>query len=445
MRWWPSRWARRERATPWGNCGTTSGSCAARDWWSGSPVRSRTGCRRRVINPATNLIRDSKDLVVSGGTPLVTGRGAIPCPAVVGWPRVGNHPMAIELPDGRCESNEVLEALRLRAVHARELGYAVIDIAAVLGVREETISRWCSRYDRGGREALPGDRTGRPIGSGRLLDREQEQGIRQAIQTKTPQELEIPSALWTRQAVRDFINQQFGIRLSIRTVGEYLRRWGYTPQKPVRKAYKQDPKAVAEWLEKTYPAIERRAAKEGGEIHWGDETGVRSTCQHGRGYAWPGATPELIVPGSRFSVNMISTITNQGTVRWMIYTGTMNAALFLVFLTRLLAGATKKVFLIVDHLSVHEAAVVDQWLSDKTDRIEVFSLPKYAPERNPDEYLNCDVKANINTDGLPKDREELRGKLRRFMQRLAKLPARVASYFKHKCIAYAAVPELNIT
>ena len=287
--------------------------------------------------------------------------------------------------------------------------------------------------------------TGRPIGSGRLLDREQEQGIQQAIETKTPPELEIPSALWTRRAVRDFIHQQFGIRLPIRTVGEYLRRWGYTPQKPVRKAYKQDPKAVAEWLVKTYPAIERRAAKEGGEIHWGDETGVRSTCQHGRGYARPGATPELIVPGSRFSVNMIATITNRGTVRWMIYTGTMNAALFLVFLTRLIAGATKKVFLIVDHLSVHEAAVVDQWLSDKTDRIEVFSLPKYAPERNPDEYLNCDVKANINTDGLPKDREELRGKLRRFMQRLAKLPARVASYFKHKCIAYAAVPELNIT
>ena len=353
--------------------------------------------------------------------------------------------MAIELPDGRCESNDVLEALRLRAVHARERGYAVVDIAAILGVREETVSRWCSRYDHGGREALPGDRTGRPIGSGRLLTREQEQGIQQAIETKTPQELEIPSALWTRRAVRDLIHQQFGIRLPIRTVGEYLRRWGYTPQKPVRKASKQDPKAVAQWLEQTYPAIERRAAKEGGEIHWGDETGVRSTCQHGRGYARPGATPELIVPGSRFSVNMISTITNQGTVRWMIYTGTMNAALFIVFLTRLIAGATKKVFLIVDHLSVHEAAVVDQWLSDKTDRIEVFSLPKYAPERNPDEYLNCDVKANINTDGLPKDREELRGKLRRFMQRLAKLPARVASYFKHKCIAYAAVPELNIT
>ena len=172
---------------------------------------------------------------------------------------------------------------------------------------------------------------------------------------------------------------------------------------------------------------------------------MRSTCQHSRGYARPGETPELTVPGSRFSVNMISTITNQGKVRWMIYTGKMNAALFIVFLTRLLAGATKKVFLIVDHLSVHEAAAGDQWLVDKADRIEVFYLPKYAPERNPDEYLNCDVKANINADGLPKDREELRGKLHRFMQRLGKLPARVASYFKHKYIAYAAVPEPGLT
>jgi hypothetical protein len=149
------------------------------------------------------------------------------------------------------------------------------------------------------------------------------------------------------------------------------------------------------------------------------------------------------VPGSRFSVNMISTITNQGKVRWMIYPGKMNAAVFIVFLTRLIAGASKKVFLIVDHLSVHEAAAVKQWLADKTDQIEVFYLPKYAPERNPDEYLNCDVKANINVDGLPKDREELRAKLHRFMQKLGKLPGRVASYFEHKFLHYAAAPEPN--
>ena len=320
--------------------------------------------------------------------------------------------MAIELPDGRAESNEVLEALRLRAVHAREQGYAVVDIAAILGVREETVSRWCSKYEQGGQEGLPGPRSGRPLGSGRRLLADQEQDLQQLIETKSPQELGVASALWTRQAVQELIEQQLGERLPIRTVGEYLQRWGYTPQKPVRKAYKQDPAAVTEWLEKTYPQIEKRAGQEDGEIHWGDEMGVRSTCQHSRGYARPGNTPELPVSGSRFSVNMISTITNQGKVRWMIYEGKMNAALFIVFLTRLIAGATKKVFLIVDHLSVHEAEAVEQWRADKADQIEIFYLPKYSPERNPDEYLNCDVKGNINTDGLPKDRAELKGKLR---------------------------------
>ena len=350
-----------------------------------------------------------------------------------------------ELPDGRSESNEVLEALRLRAVHARQRGYAAVDIAAILGVRPETVSRWCAQFDQGGEAALPGERTGRPLGSGRHLSPEQEQTLQQLIDTKAPHELTIPAALWTRRAVQELIEQQVGLRLPLRTVGEYLLRWGYTPQKPVRKAYKQDPQAVTQWLENTYPAIERQAAAEGGEIHWGDETGVRSTCQHGRGYARPGNTPEMTVAGSRFSVNMISTITAQGHVRWMIYDGKMNAALFIEFLTRLLRGATKKIFLIVDHLSVHEAAAVDAWLADKKDRIEVFYLPKYAPERNPDEYLNCDVKGNLNADGLPKDRQDLKGKLRRFMQKLSKLPGRVASYFKHKYIAYAADPQPALT
>jgi transposase len=349
--------------------------------------------------------------------------------------------MAIDLPDTRSESNEVLEALRRRAVHARQRGYSVADIAAILGVREETVSRWCSKYEQGGEEALTGERSGRPVGAGRRLTAEQEQQLQSLIDTKSPSELEIASALWTRAAVQELIRQQTGQRVPIRSVGEYLMRWGYTPQKPVRKAYRQDPQALTQWLETTYPEIEKRAAAEQAEIHWGDEMGVRSTCQHSRGYARPSHTPELPVSGSRFSVNMISTITNQGKVRWMIYEGRMNAALFLVFLTRLIAGASKKVFLIVDHLSVHEAAAVEEWLADKKDKIEVFYLPKYTPERNPDEYLNCDVKTNINTDGLPKDRADLKGKLRRFMQKLSKLPDRIASYFKHKYLEYAAAPE----
>ena len=102
-------------------------------------------------------------------------------------------------------------------------------------------------------------------------------------------------------------------------------------------------------------------------------------------------------------------------------------------------------FLVVDNLSVHDAAAVKDWLATRTDKIELFFLPKYSPERNPDEYLNCDIKGNINTEGLPKDREELKGKLHRFMHKLAKLPGRVASYFKHKFIHYAAAPEPSLS
>jgi transposase len=349
--------------------------------------------------------------------------------------------MALPIQDSRRESDDVLEALRHRAIRALQLGYQGVDVATILGVARETVSRWWSAFQSEGAEALPGPRTGRPVGTGRWLDEEQAAHIQDLLDNNTPEKLEIPSALWTRRAVRELIKKETGLDLPIRTVGEYLLRWGYTPQKPFRKSRKQVPEKVQEWLEKTYPAIVKQAADEGGEIQWGDEMGVRSTCHSGRGYARAGKTPELPVGGTRFSVNMISTITNQGKVQWMTYQGTMNGALFIAFLTQLLKDASKKVFLIVDNLSVHVSKEVEQWLADKKERIELFTLPKYAPERNPDEYLNCDVKGNINSDGLPNSREELHSKLETFMNNLAGLPKRIISYFKHKFIAYAAAPQ----
>src|SRR3954451_13471816 len=195
--------------------------------------------------------------------------------------------MAIELPDGRCESNDVLDALRLRAVHARELGYAVVDIAAILGVREETVSRWCSRYERGGEEALPGDRTGRPIGSGRLLDREQARRIQAAIETKSPEKLGISSALWTRQAVQELIKQQIGIRLPIRTVGEYLQRWGFTPQKrcgrPTGKIPRRWPNGWKRRIRRSTSGPRRRTERSTGGMRQGSVRPVsRVAVRRGR-------------------------------------------------------------------------------------------------------------------------------------------------------------------
>ncbi len=346
--------------------------------------------------------------------------------------------MSVALPDCRMVSDEVREALRERAVRAREQGYSGEAVAEILGVTPESVSRWYSAYRREGLEGLPGNRTGSPVGVGRLLSKSQEERIQELIDEHCPDGLGIPSALWTRKAVRELIFRECSVKLSVRSVGEYLRRWGYTPQKPVRKSYKQDPEAVRRWLEETYPAIEARARAEGAEIHWGDETGVRSCCHAGRGYARPGHTPELKVPGTRFSVNMVSSITNQGKVRFMIYCGRMTAALFVTFLSRLIDGAEKKIFLIVDNLKLHEAVLVRNWVTEHNDRIELFTIPKYSPEVNPDEYLNCDLKANIHEKGLPHNREELKSTLNAFMHKLAQLPARVASYFRHPRIAYAA-------
>jgi transposase len=318
------------------------------------------------------------------------------------------------------------------------LGYSGEAVAEILGVTPESVSRWYSAYRRQGVQGLPGERTGSPLGVGRLLTKCQEERIQQLIDGHCPDQLGIASALWTRKAIRELIAKECSVKLSVRSVGEYMRRWGYTPQRPVRKSYRQNPAEVHRWLEETYPLIKARAQAEDAEIHWGDETGVRSCCHTGRGYARPGHTPEMMVSGSRFSVNMISSITNQGKVRFMIYCGRMTASLFIVFLSRLIDGSERKVFLIVDNLKLHDAVVVRAWVAEHQEKIALFPIPKYSPELNPDEYLNCDVKANIHEKGLPHTREELKGTLNAFMHKLAQLPGRVASYFRHPRIAYAA-------
>jgi transposase len=346
--------------------------------------------------------------------------------------------MAIPLPDTRSLTDDVREALRLRAVAARDAGFPNDTVAAILGVQPESVSRWFDAYQRGGLEALPGDRTGRPVGSGRRLSPEQEGRLEALIVVSTPAQQGIASALWTRPAVRQLILQEFGLRLPIRTVGEYLRRWGLTPQRPVRHAAEQNAEEVRRWLEEEYPAVVDRAEAEGAEIHWGDETGVQSGATRQRGYAPPNEPPEEVVSGQRFRVNMVSTITNEGKLRFMLYDSTMTGALFVVFLSRLVAGATRKIILIVDRLSVHAAEEVQVWLYDHQDQLEIVPLPRYAPERNADEYLNNDVKETVQADGPAATPEELTGKLRSLMHRLGKLPEHIQAYFKHPKVAYAA-------
>lgn len=345
--------------------------------------------------------------------------------------------MTLPVPDTRSLSDDVRAALRLRAVAAREAGYDNDTIAAILGVRPESVSRWYQAYQRGGAEALPGDRTGRPEGSGRWLTPAQEDHLVTLLIATSPADQGIASGLWTRAAVRQLIRQEFNLRVPIRTVGEYLRRWGFTPQRPGRQSRGQDPDEVRQWLEDEYPALKARAKREGAEIQWGDEMGLRPEAGQQRGYAPPDTPPERAVPVQRFRVNMISTITNEGQLRFMLYHGKMTGAVFVSFLTRLVAGATRKIILIVDRLKVHASEEVQVWLYQHREQLEIVGLPRYAPELNPDEYLNNDVKGNVNAGGPAETRDELEGKLRRFMQRLGKLPEHVQAYFRHPEASYA--------
>jgi transposase len=350
--------------------------------------------------------------------------------------------MPIQLPDGRQLSDEALQVLRLRALRGIELGYTELDLAELLGVCHETISRWWTAYAADGLASLPGNRSGRPAGAGRFLSDQQAERIQGRIDYHSPEELGIPHALWTRRAVRDLIRQEFGIDLAERTVGHYLRRWGYTAKKPGRHSRHQDPDEVQQWLEETYPAIEEQAAREDAEILWTDEVGVAADHQPGCGYAREGERATMEMPGPHIRVNQITAISNEGTVRFMTYQGSLTAAVFLLFLTKLLAGAKRKILLIADRLQAHKTPAVLAWLEEHKGSIEVFYLPAYSPEMNPVEYLNNDMKGTVNKAGLPDDKATLRTRIVTFMEHLARVPQHVISYFLHPWVQYAAPIEI---
>jgi transposase len=350
--------------------------------------------------------------------------------------------MSIQLPDARHLSDEALQILRLRALRGLELGYSEVELADLLGIRQETISRWWTAYAAEGLPSLPGGRTGRPLGSGRSLSDQQAERIQGRIDHYSPEQLGIRHALWTRRAVRDLIRQECGIDLAERTVGHYLRRWGYTSKRPGRHSRKQDPDEVEEWLLETYPAIEEQAEREGAEILWTDEVGVEADHHPGYGYARRGERATMEVPGPHLRVNQISAISNAGAVWFMTYQGALNAAVFLLFLQKLIEGASRKVLLIADRLQAHKTPEVLAWLEGHKDRIEVFYLPAYSPEMNPVEYLNNDMKGAVNEAGLPEDRGTLKARILAFMDHLANVPKHVISYFLHPWVQYAAPVEL---
>jgi transposase len=340
--------------------------------------------------------------------------------------------------DGRSIPDAALEVLRERAVAMHEAGNTQLAIAAALGVHKNTIYRWLKGWRVAGAGALKAKKRGRRHEAKRLLDAEQAAAVQQLMIEHCPDQLDLPWALWSREAVRDLAQARFGVQLALRTVSDYLRRWSFTPQRPIKRALERQDAAIQAWLAEHYPKIAARAKAEGAVIHWGDETGISNQAVHGRSFAPKGQTPVLRRPATRRTLSMISAVTNRGTLRFMLYEGALNTALFLTFLQRLVRSAKSKVFLIVDNLQVHKAGKVQAWVAQHRDKIALFFLPAYAPEHNPDEFLHSDLKRSLGRRPAVKDKTGLESRLRGYLRRLQRQPERVRAFFQAPTTRYAA-------
>lgn len=339
--------------------------------------------------------------------------------------------------DARRLSSQAQEELRRRVVRAVvDQGMTQAEAVRTFGVGRTSVHNWVKAYRRSGAKALTSKPRGRPKRS--QLAGWQAATVVNLVKDRCPDQLRLPFALWTREAVGQLMANRFGIRVSVWTVGRYLKQWGLTPQKPLRRAYERDPEAVTRWLNEEYPAIRRRAKAEKAEIHWGDQMGLRSDHQAGTSYGLRGQTPVVRGTGKRFGCNMMSTITNRGQLAFMVFKERFTSAVMIQFLKRLIRHTDHKVFLILDRHPVHLAAKVRRWVEQHSEAIELFYLPGYSPELNPDEYLNQDVKTNAVGRQRPANQDEMIHNVRRYLWSTQRQPQLVCNYFQHEEVAYAA-------
>jgi transposase len=330
-------------------------------------------------------------------------------------------------------------ALRSRAVRAVLGGMTQAGAAQVFGVHHNAVNRWIKRYREGGWAGLSEQRRGRRPGEQAALSQSQQQEVIALVRDSTPDQLGLAGFLWTRDAVAELLARRYGLGLARTTVGGYLRGWGFSPQRPQRRALEQNPVAVARWLAEEFPAIRARAKREGGVVLWLDEMGVRWDAAAGRSWAPVGQTPVIKGTGKRFRVNMISAVSNAGMLRFRLFTGSFTGAAFIEFLRRLLRDCQgRKVHLIVDGHPVHRAKLVSAWVGRHGDRIELHFLPGYSPELNPVELLNHDVKANAAGRRRPRSASELRAELYGYLRRRQRNPEVLIRFFQHPATRYAA-------
>lgn len=344
--------------------------------------------------------------------------------------------------DGRKLSEDDLQLLRRLAHRLRKKNYTWEEVADILGLSLSVVIGWGRRFGVGGKDEdlhVSSGRRGARYGERRTLNLARETLLRDEILQHSPSKLGLPYAVWNRRAVQAAVKLLWDIDMPIRTVGEYLRRWGFTPQRPAKRALERNPVEVQRWLEIRYPAIRRRAMAQNAIILWEDETQVRQDAAWARSYSPRGYTPEQEHTARRpkFGLTMASALSNQGSMRFEFLDGTMSADAFIEFMKNLIRGAKQKIFLIVDRLPAHMAKKVREWVDANRDHIQLFYLPAYSPELNPDEWVNRDLKTELRTRPATNHTGTLKGMAYRFMTTLESSTKRVAGYFCNWHVAYA--------
>jgi transposase len=335
--------------------------------------------------------------------------------------------------DGRKLDHQTLEQLRIRAVRQVEQGAHPEEVAAGLGMTRAAVYGWLAKYREGGLEALKA----RPVpGRPPTLSGAQLQRVYTLVVGNDPRQLQFAFALWTRAMVRELIRREFDVRLSEVSVGRLLRKVGLSPQRPLYRAYQQNPEAVAGWKAETYPQLRREAAQVGATIYFADEAGVRSDYHAGTTWAPVGQTPVVATTGDRFGVNLISAVTAKGALRFAAYDGSLNGPVFIDFCRRLLHDAQGPVFLVLDGHPVHRSNAVKQFADSTNGRLRLFFLPGYAPELNPDEWVWKNIKhdriGRVGISGV----DDLKAKALAALHRLQKLPQLVQSFFRDPNLRY---------
>lgn len=342
----------------------------------------------------------------------------------------------METIDARRLTHKELTELRKRGVVAVQNGESPEDVARVLGISRVTIYNWLALYRSGGWDALDAGKRG---GRKPKLDAKALAWLYKAITHKTPDQYRFPFVLWTSRLVRELIKKHLGIRLSKASVCRLLKQLGLSAQRPLWRAYQQSPEHVDHWMKQEFPAIRARAKREKAEIWFADEAGIRSDAHAGTTWSPKGQTPIVSSTGARFGMNIISAVSPQGSFRFMCVKGRVNAGVFIDFLKRMIRTTDRKVFLIVDGHPTHKAKKVGKFLETVTDRLELFFLPPYSPELNPDEYVWNDLKNNSLGRKAITGIEQMKREVISYLRFIQKTPERVRSYFQAPTTAYAAM------